>query len=63
MASTPPRQSFGFPQKKNQFPIKKKYLLKPIFGSQGNDIEMIKKREDLKKKYLQIEMFFIFKNL
>ena len=35
--------------KKKPFQIKKKYLLKPIFGSQGNNIEMIEKKEDLKK--------------
>ena len=54
-----PNTIIWFSSKKNQFPIKKKYLLKPIFGSQGNDIEMIKKREDLKKIPLNRDVFYL----
>ena len=54
-----PKTIIWFSSKKNQFPIKKKYLLKPIFGSQGNDIEMIKKREDLKKIPLNRDVFYL----
>ena len=54
-----PKTIIWFSSKKNQFPIKKKYLLKPIFGSQGNDIEMIKKREDLKKIPLKRDVFYL----
>ena len=44
-----PKTVIWFSSKKNQFHIKKKYLLKPIFGSQGNDIHMIKDNDDLQK--------------
>ena len=44
-----PKTVIWFSSKKNQFRIKKKYLLKPIFGSQGNDIHMIKDNDDLQK--------------
>ena len=44
-----PKTVVWFSSKKNQFRIKKKYLLKPIFGSQGNDIHMIKDNDDLQK--------------
>ena len=44
-----PKTVVWFSSKKKPFQIKKKYLLKPIFGSQGNNIEMIEKKEDLKK--------------
>ena len=54
-----PKTIIWFSSKKNQFPIKKKYLLKPIFGSQGNDIEMIKKREDFKKIPLNRDVFYL----
>ncbi len=54
-----PKTIIWFSSKKNQFPIKKKYLLKPIFGSQGNDIEMIKKREDLKKIPANRDVFYL----
>ncbi|MEC8265204.1 MAG: ATP-grasp domain-containing protein [Pseudomonadota bacterium] len=44
-----PKTFVWFASKKNQFSVKKKYLLKPIFGSQGNDIKMIETKKDLKK--------------
>ena len=44
-----PKTVVWFSSKKNQFRIKKKYLLKPIFGSQGNDIHMVKDNDDLQK--------------
>ena len=45
-----PKTVVWFSSKKSQFPLKKKkYLVKPIFGSQGNNIVMIKKKDDLKK--------------
>ena len=45
-----PKTTVWFASKKNKsLPKKKKYLVKPIFGSQGNNIVMIKSEEDLKQ--------------
>ncbi|MBD22477.1 MAG: hypothetical protein CL572_02275 [Alphaproteobacteria bacterium] len=45
-----PKTIVWFSSKKQTLHLKKKrYLVKPIFGSQGNDIVMVKRKEDLKR--------------
>ena len=55
------KQQFGLKKKKFNFNFKqnKKYLIKPIFGSQGKNIVLVKNPNQLKKQKITGEVFYL----